>query len=160
MQHKIVLAAATAALLLTGPAYAQSMATASSDLNIRSGPGSDYAVIDVMAASSEAELIGCMEDGSWCQVSYNGVEGWVYSGYLSTGSEQVVVVDRMETASVTERQSSGAALSVGAGMTGGAIAGAIIGGPVGAAVGGLAGGSLGAVTAADAPVEKRYEAEN
>lgn len=159
MRNKIVLSAAAAALILAGPAYARSMATATSDLNIRSGPGPDFQVVGAMAANSDADLIGCQEGGNWCQVSYNGQDGWVYSRYLVTDGEQVVLVDRMQTAAIPEQRPTGAGLSVTAGLTGGAIAGAILGGPVGAAIGGAAGTALGATTADNQSPQQRIWSE-
>ena len=147
MMKKIAIGAA-AALMLTGSAYAQTMVTASTDLNVRSGPGSHYPVVGVIGANGQASVQGCQEGGNWCQVSYQGTEGWAHSRYLSTAdaSGDLIVAERDFGAPV-RAQSNGAALSVGAGLTLGAVAGAVIGGPVGAVIGGFAGGGLGVITA-------------
>lgn len=147
MMKKIAIGAA-AALMLTGSAYAQSMVTAGTDLNVRSGPGSNHPVVGVIDVNGQATLHGCQEGGNWCQVSYQGVDGWAHSRYLSgaDASGDVIVAERDFGAPV-RAQNNGAALSVGAGLTLGAVAGAVIGGPVGAVIGGFAGGGLGAVTA-------------
>jgi uncharacterized protein YraI len=134
--------------MLSGSAYAQTMVTAGTDLNVRSGPGSNYPVVGVIGANGEATLHGCQESGNWCQVSYQGTEGWAHSRYLSTAavSGDVIVAERDFGAPV-RAQNNGAALSVGAGLTLGAAAGAVIGGPIGAVIGGFAGGGLGVITA-------------
>lgn len=51
-------------------------------INVRSGPGTDYVSIGVMIAGEEAAAYGRSAGGSWIQVAYPGVEsgvGWVYS---------------------------------------------------------------------------------
>jgi hypothetical protein len=51
-------------------------------INVRSGPGTDYETIGVMIAGQIAAAYGRSAGGSWIQVAYPGVEGaigWVYS---------------------------------------------------------------------------------
>ena len=51
-------------------------------INVRSGPGTDYDLIGVMIAGQEAPAYGRSAGGSWIQVAYIGVQGgvgWVYS---------------------------------------------------------------------------------
>lgn len=90
--------AATAAALLasTGLAAAQVTATATADLNIRTGPGPQYPVVGVIGAAEETTINGCLEGSKWCQVSHAGVEGWAYSDYLtaSFGTETIVLTER------------------------------------------------------------------
>jgi SH3-like domain-containing protein len=145
MMKKIAIGAA-AALMLTGSAYAQTMVTASTNLNVRSGPGSEHPVVGMIDVNSQATVQACQEGGNWCQVSYRGTEGWVHSRYLAT-ADQVIITERSAGAPQLIQARSGAALNVGAGVVGGGIAGLIIGGPIGAAVGVVAGAGLGAVTA-------------
>jgi SH3-like domain-containing protein len=146
MFRKIAIGAATA-LMLSGAAHAQTMVTASTDLNVRSGPGSHYPVVGMIDVNGQADVQGCQEGGNWCQVSYNGVEGWAYAQYLSgtATSGDVFVAERSLGAPIA--RDNGAALGVGAGLTLGAAAGAVIGGPIGAVIGGFAGGGLGVLTA-------------
>ncbi|WP_159589433.1 DUF1236 domain-containing protein [Chelativorans xinjiangense] len=78
--------AAAGLLSLAGVAAAQvETATATADLNLRSGPGPEYPVVDVIRASEEVVINGCEEGGGWCSINHAGVEGWAYSGYLATG---------------------------------------------------------------------------
>lgn len=51
-------------------------------INVRSGPGTDYETVGVMIAGQEAPAYGRSAGGSWIQIGYLGVEGgigWVYS---------------------------------------------------------------------------------
>lgn len=142
--------AAIALAALAGAANAQVTAEAVTDLNVRAGPGPQYPVVGVIAASGRASVAGCIEGSKWCQITASGVEGWAYSDYLVTS------VDNQPSVILTERQSVVPSVtyettaSTGQGNAGaltgvatGAIAGAIIGGPVGAAVGGAAGAIAG-----------------
>lgn len=150
MKAKLLVSAATGVLMAAAaPAFAQQMVVATTDLNVRSGPGPEYTVIGVIGMDEQATLDGCLDAGKWCQVTVGGLSGWAYSDYLigdSSGVE-VVVTDRppeMGVPVVTyEREASGGEIGGAAGAATGAIAGAIVGGPVGAAVGGIAGAATG-----------------
>lgn len=143
--------AAAALLSFTGIAAAQVNATATTDLNIRSGPGPEHSIVGVIGDSEQATIRGCMEGSQWCQVTYNGTEGWAYSDYLTAslaGEEQVYLSQRPAEADVptvtyeTTASTDDGSGALAGGATG-AVAGAIIGGPAGAAVGGAAGAVAG-----------------
>lgn len=167
MIYRIAIGTA-AALMLGGTAYAQTVAVATTDLNIRSGPGPQYGVIGVIETDGQATLDGCLEGSSWCQVSYDGVTGWAYSDYLIAdySGREMVVTERPADAGipvVTYEGGSGTGAGATVGAAGGAVAGALIGGPIGAAVGGIAGATAGATagTAIDpAPELRTYVLEN
>ena len=52
-------------------------------LNLRSGPGTRYAVIAAMPAGARVEVIRC---GSWCELYYAGRHGWAAARYISLAS--------------------------------------------------------------------------
>jgi Bacterial SH3 domain len=64
---------------------------AQSGLRIREGPGLNFAPTGVIPFRSEVEIISCANDtitldgkrGRWCQVLYQGREGYCFSGFLS-----------------------------------------------------------------------------
>ena len=148
MHSKLLVSAAAGALLaLTGAAFAQSAVVATTDLNVRAGPGPQHQVVGVIGAGQSATLNGCLENSKWCVVAFNGGDGWVYSDYLTGdfGGTQVVLTERPADSGVRivtppADVDGGATGAVTGGVTG-AVAGAIIGGPVGAVVGGGAGAS-------------------
>ncbi|HRP78190.1 MAG TPA: DUF1236 domain-containing protein [Aquamicrobium sp.] len=150
------------ALGLSAPALAQSV-TATTDLNVRAGPGPQYPVVGVIAAGEGAELNGCLENSKWCSLATAGGEGWVYADYVSAdfGGNAVVLSERPADSGVAVVEppatSEGAGAGAVAGGLTGAIAGAVAGGPVGAAVGGAAGIVGGAATGSliDPPNEVR-----
>lgn len=79
----ITLAAMAAAAMFSTSASAAVMATATSPLNIRSGPGPQYSIIGGIRDHGQATVMGCIQGSYWCQVAYNGRQGWAYSKYLT-----------------------------------------------------------------------------
>jgi hypothetical protein len=134
-------------------AQASTSATATTELNIRSGPGPQYKSIGFIATGESASVDGCLKASKWCQVSYNGTTGWAYSDYLTAdlSGQAVVLTDRypdLGVSSVTYKDDGDAAGGAVAGATGGAVVGALLGGPIGAVVGGAIGASGGATAGA------------
>ncbi len=149
-----LIAGLAAVLLMSGAALAEVPATATTELNVRAGPGTNFPVGGVIPEGGRAVIGGCVADSRWCTVSYDGGQGWAYSDYLSAdlGGQQVVITDRVTDLGVPATVYEGPPAAV-PGAVGGAIAGAVIAGPVGAIVGGVAGATLGA--AVDPPKEVR-----
>ncbi|WP_332718446.1 DUF1236 domain-containing protein [Pelagibacterium mangrovi] len=141
--------AATAGLLMAGTALAQTAtATATTDLNIRSGPGPQFEAIGVIGSGETATVNGCITDSMWCEIDFNGTLGYAYSDYLTVESEaggEVIVLTERPPELVGVAEPSTTANSTMTGAAGGAIAGALLGGPVGAAIGAGVGASAGIV---------------
>jgi len=60
-------------------------ATATADLNLRSGPATSYAVLTVIPSGRSLTLTGQTSNG-FHAVSWNGYNGWAFSSYLAIGS--------------------------------------------------------------------------
>lgn len=162
--RKLFATTALAATIVAGAASAQTMATAGTDLNLRSGPGNWHEVVGVIANGAEVPVAGCLEASNWCQVTYEGQEGWAYGDYLTTtvGQEVQPLYPNREVVGVTvieppAADSQGADTAVGA--SAGAAAGALIGGPLGAVAGAAIGGTA-AASAEPAPEIRTYITEN
>jgi len=69
---------ATAASTYAATAYA------TGSVNVRSGPGTGYHVVDQLYRGQQVNVQDCR--GSWCRVSKSGPDGWVSARYLSAGS--------------------------------------------------------------------------
>jgi len=148
MNRTLLASTAAAFLLSSGGAFAQSMVTATSDLNVRAGPGPQYPVVGMIGVDTQADLEGCEEASKWCLVSVDGMQGWAYSDYLIAEYQgrDMVVTERVPEAGIpvaTYERSRGSEAGGAAGLATGAVAGALIAGPLGAAVGGIAGGAVG-----------------
>lgn len=150
MLKKLTVSAA-ALMVAAAPALAVPV-TATTDLNLRAGPGPEYEVIGVIEGMTQAEVEGCLEDANWCKVSYNGMEGWAYGTYLSASAEQAVrlesprTVTYTRTVTTTSGGDEGASAATGA-VTGGAVLGSLIGGPAAIATGVVLGANAGAEAA-------------
>lgn len=80
MNLKKIAFAATLVTAATLPGIALA-ATVTSSVNVRSGPGTNYAVVDTLRAGEQVDVDRC--SGSWCYVEKSGPDGWVSSRYLS-----------------------------------------------------------------------------
>ena len=55
------------------------VADAPSGLNVRSGPGTAYPRVGVLARGQGGQVAGCDAGGRWCALTFpNGGSGWVY----------------------------------------------------------------------------------
>jgi uncharacterized protein YraI len=142
------------ALAAVLPVSAMAMdASAATDLNIRSGPANNFTIVGVIPSGEAATLDGCVEDGTWCKVSYDGVEGWSYAPYLTVSAEEeaYVVTERpasVEVTTVTYEDTGETLKDERQGATAGAVIGSLAayaaGGPVGGIIaGGILGGAAG-----------------
>lgn len=142
MTMNLSVVAALAGLTLASAAGAETMATASTDLNLRSGPGPTYEILSVIPAAQPVAVSGCLAQGPWCQVAYNGTNGWASGDYLTAMVEAPIYANRERLAVpiLTYESEPTAALPVG---VMGALAGAVLGGPVGAVIGAGLGAGIG-----------------
>src|SRR5215207_5128292 len=99
---RIIFSVAVASIALIGAAQAQTIGTATTDLNLRSGPGPEQPVIGFIKARQKANIIGCIDGSLWCQVNFRGKQGWAYSQYMSlqAGGGRIVVREPANIASV------------------------------------------------------------
>lgn len=74
---------ATLAVLATTVAASAATAYATGNVNVRSGPGTGYGVVDALRRGDRVDVQYCQ--GSWCFVEKRGPDGWVSSRYLATG---------------------------------------------------------------------------
>lgn len=142
---RAILLSSALGLSMISVALADTSVTATTDLNLRAGPGSQYPVVGVIGAGQSTMVKGCVDQGKWCNVSTGTEDAWAYSDYLlmDANGTQIILTDRSPDAGIAvveapARTNTGDAGAAVGGVTG-AIAGAIVGGPVGAAIGAAAG---------------------
>lgn len=131
------------------PAVAAVTASATTDLNLRTGPGPEFEIVDVIAGDGEVDVLGCIDGSEWCEVVYNGTNGWAYSAYLTTAGETPTVIYQnaptLEIETVTYREEASTGEVAGGATMGAAIGALAIGGPAAVAAGAI----LGAAAADD-----------
>lgn len=72
-----------AALLLAASVSAMAVdVTATNDLNVRTGPGTSFGIIDTLDAGEVVNTTECQSSG-WCYIEQSGPNGWVSSSYLA-----------------------------------------------------------------------------
>jgi len=76
----------TATVVFLPAAYA-APGTITTNVNVRSGPGTNYAVVDVAQRGEQVDVQQCR--GSWCYITKPGPDGWVSASYLSAGGRRV-----------------------------------------------------------------------
>ncbi|MGR3417574.1 DUF1236 domain-containing protein [Paracoccus sp. (in: a-proteobacteria)] len=149
--RKLFMTTTAAAIALAGAAQAQTMATAGTDLNVRSGPGVQNEVIGSIKSGAEVTVSGCIESANWCEVVAGDLSGWSYGDYLTVKAgdkieplypnRQQIGVTVIE-APAADKAGAGQNAAVG-GVTGAAM-GALVAGPIGAVAGAALGGTSGA----------------
>lgn len=77
------LAGAVIALCIGTAAASAAPAYSTTSLNVRSGPGTGYRVIDTLRPGEPVNIDYCR--GSWCFVNKAGPDGWASAAYLSRG---------------------------------------------------------------------------
>ena len=80
-----LVAGATLAMAVSGMAAFAAPAVATTAVNVRSGPGISYAVVDVLLTGQRVNVNRCEEN--WCFVEKDGLDGWVSSRYLAPASD-------------------------------------------------------------------------
>jgi hypothetical protein len=96
MTMRLPLLAAAATLALQASAHAVPVTT-TADLSLRIGPGSSYPRVAVIDRGALVDVANCVNGGTWCQVSWNGLTGWSYSAYLR-GAQVVVRTEVVQPA--------------------------------------------------------------
>lgn len=164
---QMIAATALATIAMSGAGIAQTMATAGTDLNVRSGPGVQHEVVGAIKNGAEVSVAGCIESANWCEVTSGELSGWAYGDYLTVkaGDEIQPLYPNRQTIGVTVIEQPEADPSqeqnTAVGGLGGAAMGALIGGPVGAIAGAAIGGTAGSVaTEEPAPEVTTYVTSN
>ncbi|WP_245513791.1 DUF1236 domain-containing protein [Antarcticimicrobium luteum] len=139
-----------AGVLVGSAAFAESMASSWTDLNLRAGPGPMYPILAVIPADKLVTVDGCLDASSWCKVALDGTEGWAAGNYLTTRVALKSSAEPMIIKTVTYDNNKDAETLGGAAA--GAVAGALIAGPVGAVIGGMIGAGAGNAAAVDETV--------
>jgi uncharacterized protein YraI len=81
--NKKVLKAGLASIVLLGSAGVAMAAPgfATGNVNVRSGPGTDYFKVGSLRRGQSVDVLGCRS--GWCYVQKSGPDGWVSVNYLS-----------------------------------------------------------------------------
>lgn len=81
------IAVAATAVVVFLPAAQAAPGTITTNVNVRSGPGTNYAVVDTARRGQQVDVQRC--EGSWCYITKPGPDGWVSASYLNAGGRPV-----------------------------------------------------------------------
>jgi uncharacterized protein YraI len=95
IMKKLWLMAAVAASTVGLPVIAEAApAFSTGNVNMRSGPSTQYPPVIVIPVGSQVDIRGCLSSANWCDVAYAGYRGWVSGSYLQASySQRRVYVD-------------------------------------------------------------------
>jgi len=54
-----------------------------SQVNVRTGPSTEFAIVDRLEAQETVTRGQCTSDGKWCYIDHDGANGWVSNNFLS-----------------------------------------------------------------------------
>ena len=79
------------------------------NVNVRTGPGTQYQAITTAPAGSGVDILGCMPGRTWCDIVLGNLRGWVSGRYVQEGGAvvQQYVVPRYVAPSPVVRFSFG-----------------------------------------------------
>jgi PKD repeat protein len=86
------------------PQPGEPLLTTTVDLNVRSGPGLNYALLGLLRVNQSAPVIGVSPDGRWWQISFPGGgdgRGWVAAQYVVAKNTDNVPIVRPDSAAPT-----------------------------------------------------------
>lgn len=99
-KHRLGMSAALAAasILVSAGAALAVEAEAKSAVNVRTGPGTSYGIVDQLTAGEVVEITECSPSG-WCFVEHSGPDGWVSASYLTAAGGDEEVEEEVEEGS-------------------------------------------------------------
>jgi uncharacterized protein YgiM (DUF1202 family) len=82
----LMMATALAVVSGLGLAAVAHGAEATASVNVRSGPGTAYTIVDTLYPGEQVGIAECRSSG-WCLVAHSGPDGWVSSRYLTNTND-------------------------------------------------------------------------
>ena len=84
--------------VVEAPVASDSAYRAKSQVNVRTGPGTNFSKIDRLDAGEEVTRGQCNDAGDWCYVNHDGADGWVAASFLIPVNPQTPPVSQPENA--------------------------------------------------------------
>ncbi|MFN3661897.1 DUF1236 domain-containing protein [Yoonia sp.] len=150
MKSLALTVASAIALTAAAPSFAQSTeARAGAEISARVSPSEFAPSVGVLELNQPVVIEGCLEDVSWCQISFDGQTAWASAEYLYVEEDAtpVALVNRpgslsLQTVTVPDDDATQSEQNTAAAV--GATLGSLIAFAAGGPVGGIiAGGMLG-----------------
>ena len=94
MLKRLISAVLVAVMLIC--AYALADVVTTGDVNLRSGPGTNYSIIATISEGERLAYLGDNGSGSWYNVEYEGMEGWISAKYADIVDDLLPVAPQPE----------------------------------------------------------------
>ena len=108
-------------LLLTAAVFAEDAEITASDVNFRSGPGTEYSIFDCLPKGTVVTVTDRSDD-EWYGVTYGGHSGFIYAIYLNVSAAPAETpVQTVDPAPVKEPAAAPAETPVSGGAVGGSV---------------------------------------
>ena len=93
LRRTLAVALVLTMLAVAIPAMAASQVYATTDINVRNGPGLSYSIIGSLDKNEVVTKLGT--SGNWTKINFNGKTGYVNSPYVKpySGDDDVIVID-------------------------------------------------------------------
>ena len=85
-------ASASQVLPTATPTPATPYLTTRGRMNVRGGPGTNYAIVGAAAAGARLEITGKNAGGDWWRIDYQGQHGWIYAPFVTATNADGVEV--------------------------------------------------------------------
>lgn len=82
MRFSIVALALSLGAALPAAAQVSQAARTTADLNVRSGPGTQHAVIGQFPRGTSIQVFDCTNPVTWCQTMFGNTQAWVSANHL------------------------------------------------------------------------------
>ena len=84
-------AARSAVTTVSVPGFAANMGTVGTTdgLNVRSEANTDSSILTTLSYGTQVDVISTSGDGTWHQISYNGITGYVSGDYLQVTEKKI-----------------------------------------------------------------------
>jgi uncharacterized protein YraI len=83
IMRKLLTVGLAAVLLAVSFATSAQDAFTTRTVNVRAGPDTSYPPVAVLGAGAPVQVMGCLDDWSWCDVAFSDNRGWLYAPYLN-----------------------------------------------------------------------------
>ena len=80
------------ALAVCMPVVAAETATTTGSVNVRSGPDRSMPTVTWLMSGTKVDVVGCVANWRWCDVTAGRERGWVYSRYLQVPFQGSAIV--------------------------------------------------------------------
>jgi uncharacterized protein YraI len=89
--HKRLLYGVAVLLAAVAVTASAQVAYTTRSVNVRAGPDTSYPPVSTLPPGADVQVMGCLDDWSWCDVAFGPNRGWIYAPYMNYSYQGVRV---------------------------------------------------------------------